>query len=98
VNPCKGTVIQRAERTLTIGRNKRYHQSQERALLAAKITARAKKEALDDIFKPAMVIVNQVLMEEMTDAPCLSLPKPLNLVKAANHPCHRRTGIRNTKK
>ena len=32
-----------------------------------------------------MVIVNQVLMEEMTDAPCPSLPKPLNLAKAANY-------------
>ena len=53
-------------------------------MLAAKITARAKKDALDDLFKPAMVIVNQVLMEEMTDAPCPSLPKPLNLAKAAN--------------
>lgn len=54
-------------------------------MLAAKITARAKKDALDDLFKPAMVIVNQVLMEEMTDAPCPSLPKPLNLAKAANY-------------
>ena len=54
-------------------------------MLAAKITARAKKDALDDLFKPAMVIVNQVLMEEMTDTPCPSLPKPLNLAKAANY-------------
>ena len=54
-------------------------------MLAAKIMARAKKEALDDLFKPAMAIVNQVLMEEMTDAPCPSLPKPLNLAKAANY-------------
>ena len=54
-------------------------------MLAARITARAKKEALDDIFKPAMAIVNQVFMEEMTDAPCPSLPKPLNLAKAANY-------------
>ena len=37
-----------------------YHPGQEGALLAAKITARAKKDALDDLFKPAMVIVNQV--------------------------------------
>ena len=32
-----------------------------------------------------MVIVNEVLMEEMTDAPCPSLPKPINLAKAANY-------------
>lgn len=52
-------------------------------MLAAKITARAKKGTLDDLFKPAKVIVNQVL--KMTDAPCPSLPKPLNLAKAANY-------------
>ena len=32
-----------------------------------------------------MVIVNEVLMEEITDAPCPSLPKPVNLAKAANY-------------
>ena len=42
-------------------------------MLAAKITARAKKDALDNLFKPAMVIVNQVLMEEMTDAPSVQV-------------------------
>ena len=70
---------------MTLGRNEHNHPGQEGALLAAKIMARAKKDALDDLFKPAMVIVNQVLMEEMTDAPCPSLPKPLNLAKAANY-------------
>ena len=30
-------------------------------------------------------IVNEVLLEELTDDPCPSLPKPINLVKAANH-------------
>lgn len=54
-------------------------------MLATKIKARAKKEALDNLFKPAMVIVNQVLIEELTDAPCPSLPNPLNLAKAANY-------------
>ena len=70
---------------MTLGRNEHNHPGQEGALLAAKITTRAKKDALDDLFKPSMVIVNQVLMEEMTDAPCPSLPKPLNLAKAANY-------------
>ena len=32
-----------------------------------------------------MVIVNEVLIEEITDAPCPSLPKPVNLAKAANY-------------
>ena len=70
---------------VVVNRNEHNHPGQEGALLSAKITARAKKDALDDLFKPAMVIVNKVLMEEMTDAPCPSLPKPLNLAKAANY-------------
>ena len=37
------------------------------------------------MFKPASAIVNEVLMEELTDDPCPSLPKPVNLAKAANH-------------
>lgn len=87
VNPFKATVIERADGSLTLGRNERNHpgQLQEGALLAAKITARVKKDALDDLFEPVMVVVNQVLMEEMTDAPCPSLPKPLNLAKAATY-------------
>ena len=52
---------------------------------AARITARAKKEAMADIFKPATAIVNEVLLEELTDEPCPSLPKLINLVKAADH-------------
>ena len=37
------------------------------------------------MFKPASAIVNEVVMEELTDDPCPSLPKPVNLAKAANH-------------
>ena len=56
---------------------------------AAQSSARAKKEAMVNIFKPATAIVNKVLLEELTDGPCPSLPKPINLVKAANHLRHR---------
>ena len=78
-------VIQRADGTLTLGRMNITTRVEKGLCLTAKITARAKKEALDDLFNPAMVIVNQVLIEEMTDVPCPSLPKPLNLAKAANY-------------
>ena len=37
------------------------------------------------MFKPAAAIVNEVLLQELTDEPCPSLPKPVNLAKAANH-------------
>ena len=70
---------------MVLGRHEHNHPGQVGAVLAAKITARTKKQALNDLFKPAMVIVNEVLMEEMTAAPCPSLPKPINLAKAANY-------------
>ena len=60
-------------------------QGQVGAGLAAKITAKTKAEAKKKLFKPAMVIVNEVLMEEITEAPCPNLPKPVNLAKAANY-------------
>ena len=85
VNPCKATVIQRADGELVLGRHEHNHQGQVGAGLAAKITAKTKAEAKKNLFKPAMVIVNEVLMEEITDAPCPSLPKPVNLAKAANY-------------
>ena len=39
-----------------------------------------------NLFKPVSAIVNQVLLEELTDAPCPSLPKPTDLARAANYP------------
>ena len=85
VNPCKATVIQRADGELVLGRHKHNHQGQVGAGLAAKITAKTKAEAKKNLFKPAMVIVNEVLMEEITDAPCPSLQKQVNLAKVANY-------------
>ena len=38
-----------------------------------------------NLFKPVSAIVNQVLLEELTDAPCPSLPKPTDLARAANY-------------
>ena len=53
--------------------------------LAARITINTKKEAVTNLFKPASAIVNEVPIEELTDDPCPSFPKPVNLAKAANH-------------
>ena len=50
-----------------------------------KITAKMKAEAKKILFKPSMMIVNKVLMEEMMDTPCPSPLKPVNLAKAANY-------------
>lgn len=60
VNPCKATVIQRADGELVLGWHEHNHQGQVGAGLATKITAKTKAEAKKNLFKPAMVIVNQV--------------------------------------
>lgn len=51
----------------------------------AKIVKEVKKDAVANLFKPASAIVNEVLLEEMTDAPYPSLPNPANLARAANY-------------
>ena len=47
--------------------------------------AKTAKGAVNNLFKPVSAVVNKVLLEELTDAPCPSLPKPDHLVQAANH-------------
>ena len=58
VNPCKATVIQRADGELVLVRHEHNHQRQVGAGLVAKITAKTRAEAKENLFKPAMVIVN----------------------------------------
>ena len=76
VDPCKATVTQRADGEFVPGKQQHNHPGKVGAALAARITARTKKEAVANLFKPVSAIVNQVLLEELTDAPCPSLPKP----------------------
>lgn len=85
VDPCKATVTQRADGEFVPGKQQHNHPGKVGAALAARITARTKKEAVANLFKPATAIVNQVLLEELTDAPCPSLPKPTDLARAANY-------------
>ncbi|MPC69820.1 hypothetical protein E2C01_064051 [Portunus trituberculatus] len=40
--------------------------------------------AVQDLFKPASAIVDEVLLQEMGNAPCPSLPKPEHLSRTAN--------------
>ena len=47
--------------------------------------AQLKKETVTNLFKPASAIVNEVLLEETTDAPWPRLPNPKNLARAANY-------------
>jgi len=82
--PCGATVTQPEDREFVLGKQQHNHASQVGAALAAKITAKTKKEAVN-LFKPATAMVDQVPLEELTDAPCPSLPKPKNLARAPHN-------------
>ena len=68
VDPCKATVTQRANGDFVPGKQQHNHPGKVGAALAARITARTKKEAVANLFKPATAIVNQVLLEDLARA------------------------------
>ena len=68
VDPCKATVTQRADGEFVPGKQQHNHPGKVGAALAARITARTKKEAVANLFKPATAIVNQVLLEDLARA------------------------------
>ena len=47
-----------------------------------------------EFFMSAPVIVNQVLLQELPDSPCLGLPKPAHLARTV---CLRSSDLRNLK-
>jgi len=59
VNPCRASVRQR-DGQFQNGIHVHNHQAQVGALTAAKITAQVKAKAVEDIFKPAPAIVDEV--------------------------------------
>ena len=61
-----------------------HHPRNVRAAVSAAIAATVKTKAAADIFKPASAIVEEVLLEQMTDGPCSSLPRPEYIARAAN--------------
>ena len=84
VNPCKASVIERANGVFQIGSNAHNHPAEVGAALAASITAKVKARAVADIFRPASAIVEEVLLEDMEDVPCPCLPRPEYIARAAN--------------
>jgi len=69
-----------------LGRQQNNNTGQVGAALSAKMKAKTeKREAVNNLTKPATTIVNEVLLEELTDAPCPSIPKPEHLARAANY-------------
>ena len=58
-NPCRATVKEQDE-SFILGHNTHNHQPEPGALLAAKIVTCVKQKALDNVFKPATAIVEEV--------------------------------------
>ena len=60
VNPCRATVKQRGDQ-FECGSHVHNHPAQVGALTAAKITVQVKAKAVEDIFRPAPAIVDEVM-------------------------------------
>ncbi|KAJ7384023.1 hypothetical protein OS493_024035 [Desmophyllum pertusum] len=84
VNPCRATLAQRPDGGFRFGMQGHNHDGQVGAEITAMIMSRMRKEAEREMFKPASAIVNQLLLEELPDAPCPGLPKPAHLARTAN--------------
>lgn len=76
---------ERSNGVYELGSNAHNHPADVRAALVAKITNKVKARAVADVFKPASAIVKDVLLEDLDDVPCPSLPRPENIARAANH-------------
>jgi len=80
---CKASVTER-DGTFQPGKSAHNHAVDMGAVTAAKIISTVKSKALEDKFKPASAIVNELLLEELTEAPCAALPKPEYITRQAN--------------
>ena len=67
-----------------MGRNQHNHAAPVGVMIATKIKCLVKKKASKDVFKPASEVVNDILLNELTDAPCPSLPNLDSLQRTAN--------------
>ncbi|KAL9954405.1 hypothetical protein ACROYT_G041939 [Oculina patagonica] len=61
-NPCRATVRQRGDQFLS-GNHLHNHQAKVGALTAAKISVQVKAKAVEDIFKPAPAIIDEVTLQ-----------------------------------
>lgn len=53
------------------------------------IKCQVKSEAKKDMFKPASEVINEVLLKELTDAPCLCLSRVEQLIEPDNSCAHK---------
>ncbi|XP_068231288.1 uncharacterized protein [Palaemon carinicauda] len=82
-NPCKALVTQRNGKYVK-NNVLHNHSPSTGSDIVTKVTLQVKKLAAQDLFKPASAIVDDVLLQEIGNAPCPSLPKPEHLARTAN--------------
>ena len=76
--------MQSSDGSFQLSANAHNHPADPGAAVSAAITATAQAKAAADIFRPASVIVEEVLLDQMTDGPCSSSPRPEYIARAAN--------------
>ncbi|KAK3732870.1 hypothetical protein QZH41_011442, partial [Actinostola sp. cb2023] len=82
-NPCRASVTER-DGDFTPGSSDHNHTTQPGTLLANQIVKEVKLKAVVDKFKPASAIVEEVLLDRMTDSPCPALSAAVNLARTTN--------------
>ena len=76
--------MQRPGNVFEFGRNHHNHAAPVGGMVAAKIKCLVKQDAKQDVFRPASEEVKDVLLSELTDAPCPYLPRIASLQRTAN--------------
>ena len=84
MNPCRAALIERNDGSFQIGAHAHNHPADIGAAVSATISAKVKAIAAENIFRPASSIVEEILLQELTDAPCPSLPKPEYIARTSN--------------
>ena len=83
-NPCRATVKEK-DNVFEPGPTAHNHPPKIGSVVATKISFKVKEKAMEDLFKPAAAIVDEVLLEQLGDVPCPALRKPINMAKSANY-------------
>ena len=82
-NPCQAVITQR-NGDFVKSKLLHNHPPATGSAIATRVSVEVKELAVKDLFKSASAIVDDVLLQEMGNSPCQSLPKPDHLARTAN--------------
>ena len=84
INPCRAT-IREIDGQFQPGTTEHNHPPRIGSATATEIAVEVKRRAMENLFKPAPAIVDEVMLEQLTDAPCQALQRPSYMVRNANY-------------